>query len=132
MQLWLEQYFFQVEVVEEVLGISPCNLHNKLVGIGTDGASVNLGSINGIVTRLRLQWAPFMENIHCMAHCLQVRCGNCTCYLLKSLNEAVMRIAHCCSYALCALATLRCSLNAFPFFATSMHSAPNLHSDRKG
>ncbi|KAK3084326.1 hypothetical protein FSP39_011612 [Pinctada imbricata] len=39
----------------------------KLVGIGTDGASVMTGRKNGVVQRLREQ-VPYLVGIHCAAH----------------------------------------------------------------
>jgi hypothetical protein len=43
----------------------------KLVGFGADGASVNMGSQNGIGVRLR-QLQPSLTIIHCMAHRLEL------------------------------------------------------------
>ena len=65
--------YLQLEVVEEVLGIKPEELWNRLVCVATDGASVNVGAQNGICARLRDEWAPFLDNVHCYAHIVQVR-----------------------------------------------------------
>lgn len=70
-----------MEVVEEMLGIKPADLHKHLVGVASDGASVNVGHLSGIVTRLREEYVPHLDNVHCMAHIVQVRLFSfdCTC-----------------------------------------------------
>ena len=40
---------------------------SKIVGFGSDGAAVMLGSRNGVATKLR-EDSPFMLNVHCIAH----------------------------------------------------------------
>ncbi|XP_074632698.1 zinc finger protein 862-like [Acropora palmata] len=40
---------------------------SKIVGFGSDGAAVMLGSKNGVATKLR-EDSPFMLNVHCIAH----------------------------------------------------------------
>lgn len=52
-----------------VLGIdfeSP--IGTRLVGLGCDGASVMVGSLTGVATRLKLSEAPYCQPFHCAAH----------------------------------------------------------------
>ena len=45
----------------------------KVVGVGTDGASVMLGKTNGVVARLKNEvQRPFIQAIHCSAHRLEL------------------------------------------------------------
>ena len=59
-------------MLKNVLGLSMADIASKLVGFASDGASVMIGAVSGVATRLR-GIAPRLQNIHCMAHCLQVR-----------------------------------------------------------
>ena len=52
----------------------------KVVAIGTDGASVNMGKNNGVIQRLRND-IPHLVGIHCMAHRLEL-----------SLNDAAKAV----------------------------------------
>ncbi len=56
----------------EGLDISKETLASKLVCYASDGASVNIGSRNGIALQLKMEHAPFIESIWCMAHIAQV------------------------------------------------------------
>lgn len=47
------------------------NYKDKLVGFCADGASVNIGQRNGVVTKLRDD-IPYLIDIHCMAHRLEL------------------------------------------------------------
>ena len=47
------------------------NWKSKVVGLGTDGASVNLGSQGGLGTILKRD-APYLIHIHCIAHKLEL------------------------------------------------------------
>ena len=49
----------------------------KVVAIGTDGASVNMGKNNGVIQRLRND-IPHLVGIHCMAHILELRRSACS------------------------------------------------------
>ena len=40
---------------------------SKIVGFGSDGAAVMLGSRNGVATKLR-EDSPFMLNVHCIVY----------------------------------------------------------------
>ena len=40
----------------------------KFVGFGSDGASVMLGSRNGVASKLKKEVNPFLLSIHCVAH----------------------------------------------------------------
>ena len=62
----------QLHVVQEILDIPSKELHKHLVCVATDGASVNLGVYSGIAVRLRDEWAPRMDNVHCFNHILNV------------------------------------------------------------
>ncbi|XP_053406405.1 SCAN domain-containing protein 3-like [Mercenaria mercenaria] len=55
---------------------------SKMVGIGTDGASVMTGSKNGVVKRLK-DFAPSLIGVHCAAH----RCSLATSQATKSIPE---------------------------------------------
>ncbi|XP_053395806.1 SCAN domain-containing protein 3-like [Mercenaria mercenaria] len=55
---------------------------SKMVGIGTDGASVTTGSKNGVVKRLK-DCAPSLIGAHCAAH----RCSLATSQATKSSPE---------------------------------------------
>ena len=44
---------------------------DKLVALGTDGASVMLGRQNGVVAKLK-EGKPFVVAVHCMNHCLKL------------------------------------------------------------
>ena len=48
----------------------------KLVGFGADGAAVNLGVCHSVSTMLR-STAPWMIQIHCMAHRLELALKDC-------------------------------------------------------
>lgn len=61
----------QVDVIEEILDVKREDLHKHLVAVSTDGASVNVGVHSGICQRLRMDWAPLLENTHCYAHLTQ-------------------------------------------------------------
>lgn len=44
---------------------------NKLVGFGSDGASVNVGKISGVATKLK-DFQPLVQGIHCHTHRLEL------------------------------------------------------------
>ena len=43
----------------------------KLVGVGCDGASTNLGIRNGVVVKLQAAGVPWLVGIHCFCHRLE-------------------------------------------------------------
>ena len=46
---------------------------NKIVGVGADGASVNMGKDNGFIALLKKDLGrPFIQGIHCSAHRLEL------------------------------------------------------------
>lgn len=55
---------------------------SKMVGIGTDGASVMTGKNNGVVKKLK-EFAPSLIGVHCAAH----RCSLATSQATKSIPE---------------------------------------------
>lgn len=63
----------QLEAVEEILDMKPADLHKHLVGVASDGASVCVGIRHGICARLRDGYVPHLDNVHCLAHVVQVR-----------------------------------------------------------
>jgi hypothetical protein len=63
----------QLEAVEEILEMKPADLHKHLVGVASDGANVNVGIRNGICAQLRDGFVPHLDNVHCLAHVVQVR-----------------------------------------------------------
>ncbi|KAJ8047847.1 hypothetical protein HOLleu_06959 [Holothuria leucospilota] len=48
------------------------DLSTSLVASAADGAAVNFGKINGVMTKLKQQHAPWMIKIHCIAHRLEL------------------------------------------------------------
>ena len=55
--------------VEKILGDSEWK--KKLVGIGTDGAAVMTGRVNGVVAQFQKE-VPYAVGVHCMAHRLEL------------------------------------------------------------
>lgn len=54
-----------------------CNMGfdmHKLVGFGSDGASVMTGKDSGVVDRLRRSPSPHLVAVHCLAHRLSLAC----------------------------------------------------------
>ncbi len=51
----------------EGIGLTEDTLKSKLVGLGSDGASVMLGKNNGVASLLR-KIQPALVSVHCMAH----------------------------------------------------------------
>ena len=49
------------------LNVTPADWQQKLVGFGSDGASVMVGKNNGVVALLR-QLQPTVQGVHCAAH----------------------------------------------------------------
>ena len=47
------------------------NWMQKLISTGTDGASMKMGSIGGVVSLMK-QDAPQVHGIHCVAHKLEL------------------------------------------------------------
>ena len=62
------------KAVDEAVGGSMpfTDFANKLVAMGTDGAAVMTGRNNGVVARVRRQWAPALLGVHCCAHRLEL------------------------------------------------------------
>lgn len=64
-------------------------MHNRLWGLGNDGASVMLG-VHGGVSKLLKDKVPFLAAHHCIAHHLALTCGQSTDevpYLKQFKNE---------------------------------------------
>lgn len=55
----------------EKVGVSWPEFLRKLVGLGSDGASVMLGRNNGVAAKLR-RLQPAMVAVHCYAHKLEL------------------------------------------------------------
>lgn len=49
-------------------GMDQLMIAKNLVCVGVDGAAVMQGQRNGLCVRLQLSTSPYMLNIHCMAH----------------------------------------------------------------
>ena len=47
-------------------------LGSKVVAMGTDGAAVMMGKINGVTTKVKNAIAPAMVSVHCFAHRLEL------------------------------------------------------------
>ena len=58
-----------MDVLTKELGMTDATIAQKLVAFASDGASVMLGNTAGVATLLRLHYAPFLDNTHCLAHC---------------------------------------------------------------
>lgn len=57
--------------LSDQLGISTEDVSRKMVGVGSDGASVMLGKNNGVATKLRAI-NPELQAVHCTAHRLEL------------------------------------------------------------
>ena len=57
-----------VELLTEGLEQTEAKLAERIVGAGSDGCSVMLGHVNGVMAQLRSQLAPHATNQHCAAH----------------------------------------------------------------
>jgi hypothetical protein len=57
-----------IAALEGVLDMSGEDIRDKLVGISTDGASVNTGEHNGLISQLRRHHAPYVKQFHDCAH----------------------------------------------------------------
>ena len=58
-------------VLNRTLPSWPAKLEGKVVGFGSDGASVMVGSRNGVVAMLKAD-VPYLVDIHCLAHKLDL------------------------------------------------------------
>ena len=72
-------------------GIHACK--EKLVGIGADGASFNLGKKGGVVALLR-QFVPHLIDFHCLPHRLELALLEMqrSCKLVETLYEVLQLI----------------------------------------
>ncbi len=72
----------KAETIEKAL-LNFCDKKNipitKIMGFGSDGASVMIGRVSGISTRLK-KHNPLMINVHCIAH--RLACAGC-CSIIK-------------------------------------------------
>jgi hypothetical protein len=59
----------QIDVLKDSLSLSLDVIARKLVAFASDGASVMLGRENGVAAVLRQIYAPFLNHVHCFAHC---------------------------------------------------------------
>lgn len=79
------------------------NWKSQTVAFGSDGASVYVGRLNGVVAKLRAE-IPWLLGVHCVAHRLELMCKRCSeactsttiihpkLYVnLKSLHKCLMR-----------------------------------------
>ena len=57
--------------------------HNKVIGVGCDGASVNIGKRNSVSTRLCDDDHPYILPVHCVAHRLELA-------VLRSLKDQLV------------------------------------------
>ena len=55
----------------ERYGVSADDCKTKLVGFGSDGASVNTGKQNGVAAKLKRE-IPHLISVHCVAHRLEL------------------------------------------------------------
>ena len=64
------EYLLELVLVAlgEATGLERSELCSKLVGVGSDGASVNTGSQNGLIALLRRRLVPKLQGSHCAAH----------------------------------------------------------------
>ena len=53
------------------IGVGVPDWRAKVVGVGCDGASVNLGARNSVMTRIR-DGLPYIVPMHCIAHRLEL------------------------------------------------------------
>ncbi|KAJ7547597.1 hypothetical protein O6H91_08G093900 [Diphasiastrum complanatum] len=60
-------------VIMEVVRESNLDIE-KFIGFGSDGAGVMIGSVTGVVTRLKKS-CPFLSSIHCIAHRCNLACS---------------------------------------------------------
>ena len=58
-----------LEVAFDCFGITPC--YDKLVGLNLDGASINMGKINGLNVLVQDE-APWVVVVHCFNHRLEL------------------------------------------------------------
>lgn len=63
---WIEKSFERAEIAD---------WKSNLVGFGSDGASVNLGSKGGVAALLKNE-VPHLISVHCIAHRLELAANN--------------------------------------------------------
>ena len=61
----------QITIFKRDLHLDDASIAEKLVGFSSDGASVMVGAVGGVATRLR-KHAPRLQQVHCLAHCNHV------------------------------------------------------------
>ena len=63
-----------------------------LVGVGTDGASVNISDQNSMKGMLQRS-LPWLFWSWCFAHCLELTCKDSLCsHLFNDINEMLLRL----------------------------------------
>ena len=93
-------YELVIKTLKEIGGMDDLMIAKRLVCVGADGASIMQGQRNGICVKLQLLASPFMINIHCMAHRINLEFKIVSKFPLVSKVEEPVRETHayfCCS-----------------------------------
>ena len=77
-------------------GFTADQLKLKLVGFGADGAARNLGVTHQSVSTIQRSIAPWMVQIHCMAHRLELSLKDCfkDTYFERTIVDTLASIYH--------------------------------------
>jgi hypothetical protein len=57
-----------IQALLTVGGLTCESLSSKLICFGANGVSVFQGARTGVIWHIKLDYAPHMQGIHCMAH----------------------------------------------------------------
>ena len=65
-------YELVIDSLKKISGMDHSTIAKKLVCVGADGASIMQGQRNVLCARLQLLPSPYMLNIHCMVHRINI------------------------------------------------------------
>ena len=87
-------YELVIKTLKEIGGMDDLMITKRLVCVGEDGASILQGQRNGICVKLKLLASPFMINIHCMAHRMNLAFKKVSKFPLVSKVEELVHETH--------------------------------------
>ena len=96
------------DTVMKLCGDLQLDVLHRLCGLGSDGASVMLGTRGG-VSRLLKDKIPFLDSSHCIAHSLALACGQAANEIpyLKNVKDIIDQIYHFYKYSPVRIAGLK-------------------------
>jgi hypothetical protein len=83
-----------IKTLKEIGGMDHLMIAKKLVCVEVDGASIMQGKRNGLSVKLQLLASPFMINIHCIAHRMNIAFKIVIQFPLVSKFEDLVRETH--------------------------------------